>query len=164
MSWNRPNETTIATAQVRDTNSCQPPRRSSRIEADAVRTAGARRIEAVSAADAKNVIESIAIAHAGLPAATVRAPMAGPAMDSTLFESPRSALASWSRALLTASLTRPIVAGRENAAATPNTAWDRATFQTVAVPVTSRMAVATCAAPFRRSLPTRIVRRGMRSA
>src|ERR1700674_157830 len=106
----------MATAQERSTNSFQPLRRSPRIDADAIRTVGARCIEAVNAADAKKVIESIAIAQAGLPAATISAPMAGPAIWSTLLESWRSALASCSRASLTASLISPIVAGLENAA------------------------------------------------
>jgi hypothetical protein len=145
-------------------NSRHPSRRSPRTDVDAIRTLAGKCIEAVNPAEAKKVIESTAIASAGLPAATMRAPMAGPTMDITLYDSWMNAFASWSRASLTASLTRPIVAGRENAAATPNTVCRRATFQTLAVPEKRRTAVATCAEPFTRSLPTRIVRRGRRSA
>jgi hypothetical protein len=145
-------------------NSRQPSWRSPRIDADAVRNVGARCIEAVSVADAKNVAASTAIASAGLPAATRIAPMAGPAIWSTLFASPISALASCSRASLAACLMSPIWAGRENAAATPNTVWRKAIFQTSAVPLNSRIAVRTCAEPLMTSLPTRIVRRGIRSA
>ena len=154
----------MATAHERWMNSRQPSRRSPRIDADAIRTLVLRCIDAISVADAKKVIESMVIAHAGLPAATISAPIAGPAIDSTLYERPRSALASCSRALLTVSLTSPVVAGRENAPDMPNTACRSATFQTLAVPEKRRMAVPTCAAPFTRSVPTRIVRRGRRSA
>ena len=90
--------------------------------------------------------------------------MAGPAIERTLLESPRSALASWSRASLAASLMSPVVAGREKAAASPNMVCRSATFQTVAVPEKSRIAVTACAAPLTRSLLTRIRWRGMRSA
>src|SRR5438309_7462570 len=124
----------MATAQERWMNSRQPSRRSPRIDAEAIRTVAVRRMDAISAADAKKVTESMAIAHAGLPAATISAPTAGPAIEDTLYESPRRALASWSRASLTASLTSPVVAGRENAADIPNRAWRSATFQTLAAP------------------------------
>src|SRR5256885_5949327 len=110
----------MATAHERPTNSRQPSRRSLRTDADAMRTVVVRRIIPVKAADAKKVIASMAIANPGLPAATMSAPIAGPAIEKTLLESPRSALASWRRALLAASLISPVVAGREKAAARPN--------------------------------------------
>ena len=108
--------------------------------------------------------ESIAIAQAGLPVATSSAPIAGPAIERMLLESPSSAFASWSRSLLTVSLTSPVSAGRENAADTPNTPCRSATFQTLAVPLKSRTAVAIWAVPFTMSVLTRIVRRRRRSA
>mgnify|MGYP001607865910 CR=1 FL=1 len=81
-----------------------------------------RRIDAMSPAEAKKVTASIAMAHAGLPAATISAPIAGPAIDRMLLERPRSAVACWRGPSPTASLTSPVGAGRENAAAVPNPA------------------------------------------
>ena len=92
------------------------------------------------------------------------APIAGAAIERMLRDSPRSAFPSWRRSSLTASRTIPVVAGREKAAAMPNTACSKPTFQTLAVPANSSTAVTTCAEPLTRSHPIRITRRGSRSA
>src|SRR5512135_1062280 len=101
----------IATTHGRLANARQPPRRSSRTD-DPTRTVVATRMELMSSAAAKNVTASIAIATAGLPRATIRAPIAGETTEIVLHDSWRLALACCSRLGLTVSLTRPMVVGR----------------------------------------------------
>ena len=120
----------IATTQGREMNSCQPSRRSPTIDFVAARTVPAIRIEATSMADTKNVTASTAIAIAGLPNVTSSAPTAGETIERVLRDSWSRALACWSWASLTVSLTSPSPTGREKALATPNAPWIKATFQT----------------------------------
>ena len=164
VSWNNPNEAMIATTQGREMNSRQPSRRSPTIDEVAARTVPASRIDAMNRADTKNVAASKAIAIAGLPRVTIRAPSAGDAIESVLRESCASAFACWRWASLTVSLISPIPIGLEKALATPNATCSSAMFQTCAAPENSSTAVATWAEPFTRSVPIRIVRRGIRSA
>ena len=77
----------IATTHGREMNSRQPSRRSPTTEFATARTVGASRIDAISSAETKNVTESIAMAIAGLPRATMIAPSAGETIDSVLRDS-----------------------------------------------------------------------------
>ena len=99
----------------------------------------------MSTADTKKVTASTAIAIAGLPSVTIRAPSAGETIENVLRESCASAFACWRCPSLTVSLISPSPIGLENALAIPNTPWSSATFQTCASPEKRRTAVTTWA-------------------
>lgn len=118
----------------------------------------------MNAAETRKLAASIASASAGLPAATMSAPTAGPAMFRMLRDSCSSAFASWSVSSAATSRTSPVVAGPENAPAVPKITWSATTVRRSALPEKKSNAVSPWVSAFKRSVLTRIVRRRIRSA
>ncbi|MDA0138977.1 hypothetical protein OJ962_15855 [Solirubrobacter sp. CPCC 204708] len=147
-------------------NSSQPSRRSRTTEPDgaAISPRARGRMRARNHAETTNVAASSANAHPAPTPSTSSVASAGPANSATVLTTAIAEFASWTRSSLTVWGTNPVMAGRKNASAAPNTISITTIIQTSTTPVKIRTASSACTPPRIRSVTSMSRCRGSRSA